>query len=124
MTAKDQCVVRLDNGQMVTAATTSALESGAPCLLSIRPERVQVNADAGVANRFDTTVQSLIYLGDHVRLTLSFFDEELIAKVPANNDSIAYRRVDAGRLGLAGLPGPALWARQSNQRRRPTIDCP
>jgi putative spermidine/putrescine transport system ATP-binding protein len=87
MTAKDQCVVRLDNGQAVTAATTSALERGARCLISIRPDRVQVNAKAGFRNRFDCGVENLTYLGDHVRLTFSFFGEKLIAKVPANRDS-------------------------------------
>ena len=55
---------------------------GAPTLLSIRPERVILNAEPS-QNALDGEVVELIYLGDHIRCRMSVASrDDFIVKVP------------------------------------------
>jgi putative spermidine/putrescine transport system ATP-binding protein len=85
--------VRLACGPMVEARLGDGAEVGAPCVVSIRPERIAIAAvpaedmgEGAVAAR----LLEAIYLGDHVRLRLSIGDRgaatpsaEITVKRPA-----------------------------------------
>ena len=63
------CSVVLANGDVVTATLTEAAGVGENCLLSIRPERVQIAPAGGsLDNHFEAVIAETIYLGDHVRV--------------------------------------------------------
>ncbi|GGY22352.1 ABC transporter ATP-binding protein [Paludibacterium paludis] len=64
-----ECVVRLDNGESVRAMAVHDAAPGQPVSLSVRPERISLNATTPV-NRFSGRVREFIYLGDHVRIRL------------------------------------------------------
>jgi len=79
--------VTLDNSSQVQALAVNCGESG-NTLLSIRPERVLLAADA--PNRLDGKVLELIYLGDHIRCRMAVAGhDEFIVKVPNSSDHAA-----------------------------------
>jgi putative spermidine/putrescine transport system ATP-binding protein len=86
-----QCVVRLGRGQLVRASAVGALSPGQPTLLSIRPERVQLNpsnAD-GALSILEATIDDLVYLGDHIRVRLLVSGQEpFVVKLPNNGSDI------------------------------------
>ncbi|MCZ4306354.1 ABC transporter ATP-binding protein [Zoogloeaceae bacterium G21618-S1] len=66
----DSCGVRLADGSFLKAANGGVGRAGEAAMLSIRPERVRIVADAEGANRLPAQVEELIYLGDHLRIRL------------------------------------------------------
>ena len=81
----DSVRVRLDCGLVVTALAVNPGKQRT--VLSIRPERAMIDPpDAVGDNRFEATVEEMIYLGDHrrVRLCLAGMDD-FIVKVPAGH---------------------------------------
>ena len=63
------CTVELASGATVAATLTDAAGVGDATMLSIRPERVKLAPPEGsIDNRFEATVEELIYLGDHLRV--------------------------------------------------------
>ncbi len=87
----DTATVELDSGDMVTAVRINVSQVGERSTLSLRPERVQVNADSTDFNNiFDATVRELIYLGDHIRTRVNVCgNDEFIIKVP-NSSNVAH----------------------------------
>lgn len=77
----DNVIVDLDGGMTATALAINCGDVGARTMLSIRPERVSLNADG--PNSTTALVKELIYLGDHIRcrMTVSGHDD-FIVKVP------------------------------------------
>ncbi len=82
------CTVRLEGGARVAARAIDVAEVGAPATLSIRPERVHLNASGAASNdenSYPAQVRELIYLGDHVRVRLAAIgSEDITAKLPAS----------------------------------------
>ncbi len=79
--------VTIGEGANVQALAVNCGESG-ETMLSIRPERVILAADA--PNRLDGKVMELIYLGDHIRCRMSVAgDDAFIVKVPNSSDHAA-----------------------------------
>ena len=84
----ERCVVELGRGEKVEALAVNVGQAGEPVTLSIRPERVRLNAASEIcANRFSGRVEEFIYLGDHVRVRLEvcgkadFFVKQPIAEL-------------------------------------------
>jgi putative spermidine/putrescine transport system ATP-binding protein len=84
----ERCTVRTARGMQVEALAVNVGAPGAPVSLSIRPERVCINAASeSCANRFSGRVEEFIYLGDHVRIRMevcgnpSFFVKQPIANL-------------------------------------------
>lgn len=77
----DNVLVDIDGGMTARALAVNCGEVGERTMLSIRPERVSLNADG--PNTTEALVQELIYLGDHIRcrMTVSGHDD-FIVKVP------------------------------------------
>ncbi|UQY32723.1 ABC transporter ATP-binding protein [Pseudomonas fulva] len=84
----DTCTVQLARGEKVQALAVNVGQPGDAVSLSIRPERIRLNAAAeGCDNRFSGRVSEFIYLGDHVRVRLEvcgktdFFVKQPIAEL-------------------------------------------
>lgn len=77
----DNVIVDLDGGMTCRALAVNCGDVGARTMLSIRPERVFL--DASAPNTSEALVKELIYLGDHIRcrMTVSGHDD-FIVKVP------------------------------------------
>jgi putative spermidine/putrescine transport system ATP-binding protein len=78
------CIVKLDSGDRVRASAVKVGKKGDRTLLSLRPERVEINPEQGkVVNVVDGCIEELIYLGDHVRTRLLVAGHaNFIVKVP------------------------------------------
>jgi putative spermidine/putrescine transport system ATP-binding protein len=86
--------VKLDSSDVVKALAVNVGNKGERTLLSIRPERVEINP---LAKNVDVLLRGkiaeLIYLGDHIRARLEVAGHDnFIVKVPnkASNESIAH----------------------------------
>ena len=78
--------VLLDGGSRCRALAVNCEGPGSRTLVSIRPERVRIGAEA-VDNRAEGTVMELIYLGDHIRCRLDVLgNREFIVKMPNAGD--------------------------------------
>ena len=74
--------VTLDSGNEVQALAINCDGPGTKSLLSIRPERVQID-NPSVPNRLEGQVLELIYLGDHIRCRIRVAGhDDFIVKVP------------------------------------------
>jgi putative spermidine/putrescine transport system ATP-binding protein len=72
--------VRLACGSLVRARAGAGLAQGGAVIVSVRPERVRLDGQAG-QNEFAATVREVIYHGDHLRLRLvAFGAEDFIVK--------------------------------------------
>ena len=80
----ERCTVRTDDGSIVIANKINIAGEGSKSTLSIRPERVVVNPDAGqFPNVFQAKVAELIYLGDHIRTRMEVCgSDNFIVKIP------------------------------------------
>jgi putative spermidine/putrescine transport system ATP-binding protein len=78
------CIVRLDSGDRIRASAVTVGRKGERTLLSLRPERVEINPEEGkLANIFEGRIEELIYLGDHLRTRLSVAGHpDFIVKIP------------------------------------------
>jgi putative spermidine/putrescine transport system ATP-binding protein len=81
-----QCTVKLDSGETVIALNVIEGLKGARTMLSIRPERVQVQSakakKSTELNSLNAHVREMIFLGDHIRARMSIAgSEEFIVKV-------------------------------------------
>ncbi|MCR9176414.1 MAG: ABC transporter ATP-binding protein [Alphaproteobacteria bacterium] len=94
------CTVKVEDFT-IKALSVNHNGVGSGSTLSLRPERVTLNPDAGsLPNIFDATVEELIYLGDHIRARVSCCgDDEFIVKIPNAHDQSA---LDKGEKVLVG----------------------
>jgi putative spermidine/putrescine transport system ATP-binding protein len=87
------CRVRLADGTELDASADVELTPGTRVVLSLRPERVIIGAQAG-ANTLPAQLLEVIYLGDHCKLRMRVAGSgEFVAKVPAAG--AAWSRGDA-----------------------------
>lgn len=96
----DQCNVALESGEEIQALKVNVDAVGDKTTLSLRPERVEVNPEAGkFPNVFNAKVEELIYLGDHIRTRATVCgNSEFIVKIPnashhaslAKGDSVTF----------------------------------
>jgi len=100
--AGHECMVRVNDGSMVSALAVNVKAAGDRCTLSLRPERVVANPASGdVQNQFKARVEELIYLGDHIRARMLVCgNSEFIVKVPNSADKSVLRE---------GLEAPIGW---------------
>jgi putative spermidine/putrescine transport system ATP-binding protein len=80
----NSCTVRLASGDKVKASAVSVSKKGEATLLSLRPERVEINPqNDSLSNILDGRIEEIIYLGDHMRTRLSVAGHsDFIVKVP------------------------------------------
>ncbi len=80
----EECRVALEGGEFTRARAIRIAGVGAPTTLSIRPERVLLDAAAeGCDNRFQGRVLEFVYLGDHVQIRIQVTGKSnFMVKVP------------------------------------------
>jgi putative spermidine/putrescine transport system ATP-binding protein len=81
--AGDRCIVEVAD-TVIEAVTVAPLTPGRATMLSLRPERIVLGpASNSCANRREATVREIIYVGDHIRLSVEMHGGEIfIVKVP------------------------------------------
>ncbi len=92
----DVCTVKLPGAAgEVRALRVNVEGEGAETTLSLRPERVKIDADgSGLPNIFQGEVKELIYLGDHIRVRVDLAgNDEFIVKIP---NASGERRIKVG----------------------------
>ena len=97
----DVCTVEVGQAQMIQALNVNVEGIGRPATLSLRPERVTVNPEAGrVPNIVDAKVEELIYLGDHIRTRASVCGhDDFIIKMPNSADHTRLNPGDSIQVG-------------------------
>lgn len=96
----DSCVVRTDEGSEVKANKIKIAGVGTRSTLSIRPERVIINPDATIANRFEAKAAELIYLGDHIRTRMEVCgSNDFIVKIPNSTHHASLKEGDIVTIG-------------------------
>jgi putative spermidine/putrescine transport system ATP-binding protein len=81
------CLVELDDGSEVRAQAVKVTAAGERTMVSLRPERVQINPPEAGDNVFTARVEELIYLGDHIRTRVSVCgNDKFIVKIPNAQD--------------------------------------
>ena len=75
--------LRTAAGQALQGRAASALPSGSPALLCVRPEHLRPAHTGDALNRLDTTVLDAIHLGDHWRLVLQLGASTTSSATPA-----------------------------------------
>ncbi len=76
------CTVELSNGREIEAEKVNVSAAGDKTLLSLRPERVEINPAGDMDDILDGTIEELIYLGDHIRVRMNVAgNDQFIAKV-------------------------------------------
>lgn len=80
----DVCEVEIGGGAAVSALKVTPCQVGDDVTLSIRPERIKINPEAGrYTNEVDATVEDLTFLGDQLRIRLAACGrEDFIATIP------------------------------------------
>ncbi|NNE21016.1 MAG: ABC transporter ATP-binding protein [Rhizobiales bacterium] len=80
----DECTVKLDSGETVKALGVNIGGVGDRTMMSLRPERVDVNPKRGtVPNIMEGRIEELIYLGDHIRTRMTVAGhDDFIVKIP------------------------------------------
>ncbi len=78
----DTCTVKLDDGGVLEADKVNVSAVGDRTLLSLRPERVEIDPTSDMDDILDAKIEELIYLGDHIRVRMNVAgNDEFIAKV-------------------------------------------
>ncbi|MGD2171872.1 MAG: ABC transporter ATP-binding protein [Gammaproteobacteria bacterium] len=98
----DTVKVAIDNDQGTVVAKKINVEGvGVRSTLSLRPERVTVNPDAGsLPNIFSGVAEELIYLGDHIRTRFTVCGhDDFIVKIPNSAEHAHLREGDTVNIG-------------------------
>jgi putative spermidine/putrescine transport system ATP-binding protein len=97
----DSCRVDVDGGGSVVANAINIDGDGARTTLSLRPERVTVNPEAGsLPNVFDAKVEELIYLGDHIRTRVDVCGhDDFVVKIPNSSHHASLQVGDEVKVG-------------------------
>ena len=80
----DGCAVEIAPGIVMKALPVGAIRRDQPATLSIRPERIVLGQAAeGMENRFDATVEEVVFHGDHLRVSVGFAGQSgFVVKLP------------------------------------------
>jgi len=93
--------IKLASGEKMKALAVNVEKEGGMTRLSIRPERVVINADQSeIPLTVEGRVRQLIYLGDHIRCRMSVAgNDEFIVKIPNASDELSLAVDDRVRVG-------------------------
>lgn len=99
--AEKTCVVKTDDGSEIHANKINTAGVGQRSTLSIRPERVIINPEAGqVPNVFEAKAVELIYLGDHIRTRMEVCgNTDFYVKIPNSSHHADLNRGDVVKIG-------------------------
>ena len=96
----NECKVKTKTGELISANPITVKEVGQKTSLSLRPERVIINPEGNVKNSFDSSIEEIIYHGDHTRLRVNVLNQnDFILKVPNANNSISLTNGNKIKIG-------------------------
>ena len=96
------CSVRLDDGTQVKAEKVNVDKVGDKTLLSLRPERVEIDPQKNMAAEISGKIEELIYLGDHIRVRMNVAgNDQFIAKVRNRGDKREFTEGQEIKVGWA-----------------------
>jgi putative spermidine/putrescine transport system ATP-binding protein len=97
----DSCIVKTSDGSEIQANKVNIAGVGKRCTLSIRPERVIINPEAGqVPNIFEAKAAELIYLGDHIRTRMEVCgNDDFFVKIPNSSHHADLNKGDTVNIG-------------------------
>jgi len=101
--SSDVCSVEIEGGGIVKAKPVNVSNVGDKTTLSLRPERVYINPEAGVTpNVMDAKVLELIYLGDHIRTRVSVAgNDSFVVKIPNSTEHSQLSEGETVKVGWA-----------------------
>ncbi|MCW5691982.1 MAG: ABC transporter ATP-binding protein [Pseudolabrys sp.] len=83
------CAIEMPWGE-VRAVTVGAAGIGRDTTWSVRPERIELNADrGGLDNLYDGVVKDVVYLGDQIRVYVTIGDSTFVLKVTNKSELAA-----------------------------------
>ena len=75
--------IETDTGETIIANPIAVKASGDKSKISLRPERVSIDPNEQLENRFTSEIREIIYHGDHTRVRVNLLgNDEFILKVP------------------------------------------
>ncbi|MGR3758095.1 MAG: ABC transporter ATP-binding protein [Tranquillimonas sp.] len=97
----DRAVVRLDNGELIDAVPVNVDQPGQRTLVSIRPERVEIDPELGPdSHTLEAEVLEFIYMGDVFRTRLRVAGrDDFIVKTRNRADQVRLRPGQKVRIG-------------------------
>ncbi len=96
----DEYAIQMETGHQMFVRSNMAFKERQRVIVSVRPERVKLDQTDICPNRFEGTVEEVIYLGDHKRVHVRLNEAStLIAKVPNAGPNIDIRQSQALALG-------------------------
>ncbi len=103
------CRVELSNGTVVNADKVNVKNVGDKTLLSLRPERVEINPPKTMDDILEGKIEELIYLGDHIRVRMNVAgNADFIAKVRNSGSTIKLEEGQLINVGWAAKDCKAL----------------
>jgi putative spermidine/putrescine transport system ATP-binding protein len=105
----DTCTVRLADGTKVKAEKVNVNNVGDKTLLSLRPERVEIDPPEKMDAQLEGKIEELIYLGDHIRVRINVAgNDQFIAKVRNRGDKRELNEGQSVNIGWAASDCKAL----------------
>ena len=97
---QNECKVKTQNGEIISAKPVTVKDVGQKTSLSLRPERVIINPEENIKNSFESSIQEIIYHGDHTRLRVNLLNHnDFILKVPNANNSVSLNNGNKIKIG-------------------------
>ena len=98
--ASKSAKILTDSGETIFANPVAVSSSGDKSRISLRPERVSINPDEQLENRFTSVIREIIYHGDHTRVRVNLLgNDEFILKVPNASSDLDFNVGDKLNLG-------------------------
>ena len=105
----DTTLIQTDTGEIIKANPIAVSSVGEKTNLSLRPERVIINPENDIENKFECEVKEIIYHGDHIRLRVNLLNNnDFILKI-RNSDNLSDISTDSKiKLGWSSIDCRAL----------------
>ena len=92
--------IETDTGETIIANPIAVKASGDKSRISLRPERVSIDPNEQLENRFTSEIREIIYHGDHTRVRVNLLgNDEFILKVPNTSSDLKLNVGDKLDLG-------------------------
>ena len=107
---EDICTVEAENGDKLKALGVNIQGVGFDTMISLRPERVEVNPESGQCSSTVTgKVEEMIYLGDHIRSRMNVCGhDDFIVKIPNSANHAKLNPGDTVQVGWKAEDARAL----------------
>jgi len=107
--SNDSARIETDTGETIIANPIAVSAAGDKSRVSLRPERVSINPNDQLENRFSAEIKEIIYHGDHTRVRVNLLgSDNFILKVPNASSDLKLNLGDNLNLGWSSLDCRAL----------------